>query len=352
MPRNSRRSRGMKKMQPAVQTFVVNTPVTSAGQNGSYFIDLSQIASILNRRFYRQGINWMVSGMKILSGVSSTVLIRKLPETWVMENAWVKGFNAWREMNKQGLEDSQQESLEGRFLDFKIYADKDHHDAGYAANLLPVSYDYDQPIADIAVEATAGEWIPSRIFTPITSAGSSTPGQVAEFEVIAVGGNYPGTSTASTYDAVSLIQGYANSRALPGVTDPNRPDDSADVSGFTPENWLAGIFNEGTNQDGEVIQQVSSYDQPPYPYENDGVTPDGVTMYPGGEAQMNQLQVHDLAIISSTTVGSTTYVKGGSFPCGLIRIDHTTIDTAGNLAIQIDMVPGNHRGYLCEPMGA
>ena len=164
---------------------------------------------------------------------------------------------------------------------------------------------------------------------------------------MAVGENYPASA-----NVVSLVQGYANSRALPSISDANTPDDADDVAGATPENWLAGMFNEGTTQDTAVIDQVTDYDQPPYPYENDGLSPAGETFYPGGKNQMNQLQVHDICSITATTVGAQTYVKGGTFPCGLIRIDHTTVDTAGNLAIQIDLVPGNHRGYLCEPMGA
>ena len=44
-----------------------------------------------------------------------------------------------------------------------------------------------------------------------------------------------------------------------------------------------------------------------------------------------------------------TRIKGGNFPCGLVRFDWTP-ETTSNIVIQIDLVPGNHRGYLCEPM--
>ena len=72
----------MKKIEPAVQTFLVTTPVaTGGGGPTTSFIDLSQIASLLNRRFYRQGLNWAVSGMKIFSGVAGQITISKLPET-------------------------------------------------------------------------------------------------------------------------------------------------------------------------------------------------------------------------------------------------------------------------------
>lgn len=43
-------------------------------------------------------------------------------------------------------------------------------------------------------------------------------------------------------------------------------------------------------------------------------------------------------------------MKGGNFPCGLICVDWTPAGESANIIIQIDMIPGSHRGYLCEPM--
>lgn len=287
----------------------------------------------------------MVSGMKFITGVTSTVIVRKLPNTWVMRNAWVKSFSAWQKMNENALEET--ESVKPRFLDFKIYADKDHHALGFANNLLPVTYDFDLLPGSVVVPATPGEWVASSVKIPYTD---NSPGNIADRELIAVGGNYSGAG-ASTKNAVSLIEGYAASRGLPYPQDPNVPDDAADADGISPENWMAALFNEGTNQDDRVLgDMIDENNQAPYPFENDGIHTD--TMYPGGANQMDQLQIHDICSVTGTTVGGMTYAKGGEFPCGLIRFDHTTTDTAGNLVIQIDLVPGNHRGYLCEPMGA
>ena len=122
----------MKKIEPAVQTmtFVIDAdPTTGVAYR---FVDLSQCASLLNRRFYRQGINWAVSSMKVLStDFAGTITVAKLPETWVMSNAWEKGFRNWQRMNNEAL--SESESVKPRFLDFKIYADSTHHAAGLGA---------------------------------------------------------------------------------------------------------------------------------------------------------------------------------------------------------------------------
>ena len=44
-------------------------------------------------------------------------------------------------------------------------------------------------------------------------------------------------------------------------------------------------------------------------------------------------------------------MKGGAFPCGLIRVSSTlTIPEGDSALLQVNLVPGTHRGYLCEPM--
>lgn len=312
----------------------------AAGATENLTVDLSQCASLVGRRFYRQGILWAVNSVKVLTSSANVPLanitLQKLPHSWVFSNAWEKGFRAWQEMNNKAVEESDQQSLKGKFLDFKIYMDSIHHQSGYANNLLPVSS---------AGAYVAGEWIPSEIIVP----NSSTPGSSSAYELVGVGGNYPGAG-ASGRDAVSLIDGYANSRALPGITDPNVPGDSDDAAGVTPENWLVGMFNEGTTQDSAVIQNMTEYDQPPYPYENDGINID--TMYPNGPNQGNGLEIHDSEFVTGTTIGGTSLFKGGMFPCGLMRFNVVNQDLQDALAVTIlvDLVPGDHRGYLCTPM--
>jgi hypothetical protein len=327
----------MKKIEPAVQSFLINTPSTAAGITSTSYVDLSQVASLLNRRFYRQGINWAVSGMKVFTTVSSTITISKLPETWIMSNSWEKGFRAWMKMNNEAL--AETDSVRPRFMDYKIYADADHHTLGYAANLLPTNVLGGTPMQP-------GEWSPAVMEIPTGTAGGQ--GNTAGREIVAVGANYPGLG-ASGLDAVSLIEGYAASRGLPNVLDPNRPDDAEDTDGFNPDNWLAATFNEGTEQVAEVLGDlIENNNIAPYPFENDGVN--GDTQYPNGANQFSGMQLHDFETVTGTTIGGITRIKGGMFPCGLIRIDHTPDGTSSNLAIQIDLVPGSHRGYLCEPM--
>lgn len=329
-----RKSTRGSKIQPAAMTLTFTIPAES----GNSYIDLSQVASLVNRRFYRQGINWAVAGFKVLTGSSLTgsIKISKLPNTWVMSNAWEKSMRAWQRMNNEALDETA--SVRPKFLDFKIYANDQHHALGFASNLLPISSNI--------TGFTPGEWEPSKITQPRTDGTAA----VQERELIAVGANYPGAG-ASGFNAVSLIEGYAASRGLPDVLDPNAPVDSASVDGNIPANWIASMFNQGTEQTETVIEDmISENNIAPYPFENDGVHVD--TMYPGGANQGSGLQLHDFEFITGTTIGGTTRLKGGNFPCGLIEVGHLISGgTPGDeFNLLIDLVPGNHRGYLCEPM--
>lgn len=360
----------MKKIEPAVMELNFRPDVVpKAGQGpgvttgvATYYIDLNQVNSLLNRRFYRQGLINAVASIKITTqnqienldlpdftqSPRGEVQVAKLPNTWVMANAWMKGFATWQKMNREALDET--ESVRPKFLDFKIYADSEHHQAGSASNLLPVS----KFIDNRGVQASRGEWEYSKFIIP----ASGIAGAVVEREVIATGENYPGAGF-STLDAVSLIEGYANSRGLPDILDPNAPDDAADSDGISPENWLTAIFNDGTQQSAEILESMvgtqAENNTAPYPFENGPDQAGGTnadTRYPGGETQLPGLQVHDFERISGTTIGGTTYLRGGAFPCGLMKITISNYSDQYVIqpVIQINLVPGHHRGLLCEPM--
>lgn len=323
-----------KKLQPAVKTMRFFLTRDSPGE----YIDLSQCASLMNRRFYRQGLNWAVAGFTIFTSTGTgEIVISKIPDTWVASNSWEKGFHTWNKMNNEALEEV--ESVKPKFLDFKVYMDDGHHAAGVANNLIPVD--------SSGNPYTLGEWEMSKIVIPVTPPGVVGVGEVISREFIWTGANYPGVSPATGLDAVSLIEGYAASRALPDVLDPNVPADAADADGGTPENWISATFNEGTEQDDEILgDMITENNIAPYPFENDGTNVD--TQYPGGANQAPGLEVHDAVLVTTTTVGGKTSIPGSNFQGGLIKISNT-IDS-GQITLQVHLVPGSHRGYMCQKM--
>ena len=327
-----------RKLEPAVQTFEFITPSVTHSTTGTFYVDLSQCASILNRRFYRQGLTWAVSSIKVGTAINSGITVSKLPNTWVMSNAWEKGFHAWKDMNDGAIEENEG-SIRPRYLDFKIYADALHHEKGFAGNMIPVAASGVQ-----FVPPHPDTWSPSKVVVPF---GPASPGNTTDFEILATGPNFPGASPVTGTDAVSLIEGYAASRALPAPVDPNVPADADDADGSTPENWIVALRNEGIDQDSEVIADlISENNKAPYPFEGDGVNLD--TMYPGGANQGMGLELHDRMTSTDTTIGGYSTIQGGLFPCGLVRFDMQAGDTSGNFVIQINLVPGPHKGYMAQ----
>ncbi len=342
--RSNGKGRRTKKVEPAELTMTFVTPNVPSATTDEFYIDLSQCVSLLNRRFYRQGINWAVQSIKVITqATSGTIAVQKLPSSWTFSNAWNKGFRTWQRLNDEATDESP--SIKPRFMDFKIYADAQHHADGYPSNLLP--YTYNQPAGGLITPntAVAGEWVASKIVVPKTDGTDD----VSNRDIIGVGPSYPGAGF-STNNAVSLIEGYAAGRALPDIKDPNMPDDASSVDVVAAENWMQATFNEGTDQDHEVIEDLLNDNNiAPYPFENDGTNLD--TMYPGGANQLIGLALHDLEIISNTTIGGKTAIKGGLFPCGLMKFSINNPElTSLPYIIQVNLVPGHHRGYLCEPM--
>lgn len=318
-----------KKLQPAVKTMAFSLPIAADST-----ISLSQCSSLLNRRFYRAGLNWAVAGMTFFTTGVGSINILKVPDTWIASNAWEKGFHAWNDMNNEALEST--ESIKPRFTDFKVYMDNIHHAAGVGANALPID--------SLLNPATPGTWDMSTV----TFQTSTDTTNATDYELIWTGGSYPGAAPGSGHDAVSLIEGYASSRGLPQIRDPNVPDDAADVGPTaTPENWIGSLLTEGSDQHEDVLaNMLVDNNQAPYPFENDGTATD--TQYPGGANQLPGLQIHDTLLVTATTVGGKTTTGGFNAQGGLIRV-RTQID-AGDVLCLVHLVPGDHRGYMCQPM--
>ncbi len=348
-----------KKLQPVPLTLTFDlgildpSPSAEVNTTRTVFIDLSQCASLVSRKFFRQGLVWATSGMKLTSVATNAsgspvvgnpagrLIVRKLPRTWTMSNSWHKGFAAWSDMQEKALLDN--ESIKPKFNDFKIFMDATHHSAGVGLNYLPISFGTGGVTTEVA---TAGTWDMSNMIVP----DDTIVGNTRDREIIAVGSNYPGAG-ASGLNAVSLIEGYAASRGLPDIRDPNVPADVADANGETPENWIGAIDNEGIDQDHNVIEDmITENTKAPYPFENDGTNTD--TMYPGGANQLTGTQISSFEYITGSTIGGNTHLKGETFPCGLIRIDLLNYDTTNyqKNILQISLVPGAHRGYMCQPM--
>lgn len=335
----------MPKLQPAVKTLYFNIP------DGTSYVDLSLAASAINRRFYRQGLNWAVSGFTFFNTGSGTgnVTVSKLPDSWTVSNAWEKGFRLWQQMQDQVLDDSP--SIKARYNDFKIFADTDHAQTAIQSTasvagtpnltLLPVS-----PAGTLLLKM--GEWDYSDYVMPNDPLSA---GATVKYSVHMIGDNMNVATGGDPINSKGLIMGYGFSRGRPQDFDPNVPDADGAQTG---EDWMTDLFDFGEQQPELRDDIVDENDQPPYRVGSSDptdVTNDQI-YYVGGDQNLPALELHDKVGFTSTTVSSKNLMRGNTFPCGLIRFDSDIAD-AGEVAplyCQIHLTPGMSKGYLTQRM--
>ena len=126
-----------------------------------------------------------------------------------------------------------------------------------------------------------------------------------------------------------------NSRAMPQAEEPNVPA-SASL------NWFSTVFNQGTLQSNAIIGDLEdTNDETPYALED----------YVGSSANFQNAAVvnYDNFNGAATTTGFTANMHVAPFnaQCGLIEISN---NTANMLVLQVDLVRGSHRGYMCQRM--
>ena len=301
------------KIEPAVQTLEFTIPVSTAAR----YLDLSAAASVVNRRFYRQGLNWAVAGFTVIAAPSTagTITMSRLPNTWVVGNAWEKGFRAWQRQQDEALAEGDQQSVKGRYNDFKIFADDDHSGTASPHFLLPVDLSG-------ATFSAPTEWLHSEVAIP----NSPAPGVTTEYKLHMVGGD------SATRDVKSLIKAYADSRATPQSPDPATP-------GTASTGLYTSMFDVGNN-DSEVVANAE--------FRNDAL-PYNQNNYPGSAGNGGTLELMNRIFLNpGSTIPGKYSLAGSNIPCGLVKIDAGNVDNSFTLLVH--MVPGTHRGYLATPM--
>lgn len=336
-------ARNSRKMQPAVRSMYFNVPSSGTSSFVTSYVDLSLAASAINRRFYRQGLNWAVSGFTFYneSVNSGTVRLSKLPDTWSVANAWTKSFALWRKMQDQIADENP--SLRAKYNDFKIYADVDMVNASTQSSWYAIQNEILMPISGPSGTGgyvlKYGEWDYSDITIPNDPDNS---GNTTDYALHMVGND--STSPRSK----GMLQGYGESRSRPQEIDPSQMD----VGG-----WMIELFDVGDNLD-EVRENFSDEnDSPPYRVGS----PDpadashGKTYIPGASENLPVLEIHSALSFTATTVSAKQQIVGTNVQCGLLKIEANGFDTSepaqsSSLFMQIHLAPGPHGGYMCQPM--
>lgn len=304
-----------KKMQPAVR--YLRYELTNSGTPGtetSHFIDLAKDLSAINRRLYRQGRHYHVKRITVISantpnsapGAENRISFSTAPSSWVTSQAWKRGFEVFKEMNKRAMVNVAGDSIAGTWADFKIWLSTDHRNG---TKLTPK----DNGGNDVQY----GEWVNSRFITPDGTTSED------EFDAVLLGDHVGG---AGSRVSVGLVKSYGESRSTVFNGSPNVPNISDDP--------LLNVFDYGTEIDEVLNRLESDNDQPPYDIAN----------YPGDDGNMPKpIVVQDTCIVD----GKAT-VGGFHAMCGLVEIEAKSSIANDVFSVLVELAPGKYRGIAAE----
>lgn len=318
-----------RALQPAVMKmyFIADKNASQA------IVSISHSASRLNRRFYRQGLNWAVKNVSVTTlaptnpTLGSVAYVNTIPHTWTSANSWMKSYSLWKKQQDEALASTESVHTAARFRDFKISME-DGHTVG--TDLSPVNMGPGRVVGPFPTHVvTSGpvlasaEWEASQIVIP----NDGAPGVTNEYQVHMVG---PDTGTSK-----GIIQGYADSRDRPHSPDPDAPVISL--------SWMQEMFDVG--DDSQQVTDNAQFHNNELPYDQDN--------YPGGDTNLVQLETQGFQL-NQSSIGRNTFNTGPfTAPCGLIRFDFSGQAETNELnIICVELVPGKSRGYLTESMEA
>ena len=320
--RNARRS---KKVKPAETTLNFDL------YDGTSYIDIAQCLSLVNRAAYRQGYQYAIESMELVSQGASTVVISRISNSWPIVNAWVKGMALWKKQQDEKMDEIGAEDTIARYRDFKIAMEQHHATTGFGNNLLPSNC---PTLAQVqAVSATANvEWLQCEVVIP----NDTTPGNTTEMPLHWVGDDIAGANTSK-----SLVKAYAQSRSRPQTPDPNIVD--------VPFGGLFGEMFDVGDDSGDIITNAQDRNHvPPYYIDDDSA----FEFYPGGEgldvAGTGGMGLTDEYYMSTEPTGRFVSSYGGSavIPAGLLKLVHS-----GDPAIlRIKLAAGHYKGVMARPM--
>jgi len=307
-----RKSTASRTKTPAVR--FLRYHLTNAGgapsTESSHYIDLARDLSMVNRRLYRQGRDYHVKKITIVSSNTpnsgNRVSVSTAADSWVTRGAWKRAFQVWQNMNKDASSNLSG-NIAGTWADFKVYLSNDMKSA-----TLPL------PLDNGSNAAILNEWVYSDLITPdgTTSADAFDIGLL---------GDHVGAAGSRTY--VGLVKSFGESRATVNNDDPTVPGEASDDP-------LANVFDYGTTLDEVVDNLEFDNDRPPYDVAN----------YPGDDGNMPK----PIVIQDTTMVDGKATMSGFNAVCGLLEFEIKSAIPEDVFSVLIELAPGNYRGIKAE----
>lgn len=309
----------VRKIEPAVTTLNYNVNYSTVGVDN--YISLSRDLSNLNRRLYRQGMQYAVAGITVTDDVGATrdieLNVSTAGNTWIVHNAWKKGQALWMEMQKEVLESNP--SVAGKWRDYKVLMTES---MAFANTIRALD-------GAMAPWQAGQEWTRSLYVVPQHDVDPATGLVKAaeEWYACLIGPDDPANNI------FSLVKAYEESRATVQDIAPNVP-------ATLPNSFYLKLQDDGSQDPELATIVIDENDQPPY-----------ATAYPGGSAfgVAGSMTRVGRGILNANA--PTLQMPGFTSECGFIFINATSSAGTGNCRIQVHLVPGEYKGVLAVPMG-
>jgi len=283
------------------------------------FIDIGQALSLLNRKFYRQGVYYYVNSVEIYNNEQGVVDFHTLPDNWITKNAWNRGLKLYQKMNALAGPPLST-GMKPKYHDFKVYMTNRHRTTG---SVLPSLFEINSQQSEQGY-GSEGEWIYSE-FISADDDGDGT--QQADNFVVHMLGNHIGTS--DNWTSVGLVQSYARSRATVQAESPETFSDTG-----LAEDPLINVFDfSSEEQMNDILTNLAEdNDAPPY----------NQNLYIGQNPHMN----HVARIGTEVGAGRVGRAAGFCAPLGLICVDPQGIST--DYRIVLNLAVGTYHGVYAE----
>lgn len=307
-----------RKHVPAQRYLTYNLGVATSDLTASpptnitetYYLDLARDLSLLNRRLYRQGMDYHVKSITVMSRNTPTgsITASVVPCTWTIQNAYRRGFKAWRKSIKDALTNVG-DDIKGKWADFRIQPIYGILSGAYP---LPVDADGNQ------YPAGTFDWDQAQFHHPADDANGAN---------IHLLGDH--VRAADNYASVGLVKSYFESRVR------TRPEDPI-LDGDVSDDYINTLYDYDETI-GRRIQTVEQHgDNPPYDHDNCV-----------GEAIMPAF--HNIKT-QSMTDGNARIGPFKAF-MGQVRIDlHSDAQglAADVMKIVVELAPGQYKGIKAE----
>jgi len=301
-------ARTSRQIKPA-QRVLTYTFTPSSGA-ATVDIDLAKDLSAVNRRLYRQGMQYYVSHVSLARGDTgiSAMSVKTAGDTWMVHNAWKKGFKLWRSQLNE-VEDVMP-GLQGKWSDFKVELDDNSGTAltsiaGDGGAISPDEWNYSNYVWD----DDGTERSPT--FCLLGSTAVNTK--------------------------IGLVQEYHISRAQV-QSEPALVADASD-----------SIFAKslGTDEMSDTLIDLVETESDNAPYDMNEMV--------GGDTVADAPFTQDFIVANFQAGRAMT--TGFTAECGLMRVEVASVNAdasgASDVAhiIQVHLAPGPYKGVMASPMG-